>query len=268
MSRQRNYETRQCAFCGTEFTYYQPNSTKQRKFCSQKCWGLSEKKSVTKVCKWCGKTFDLGHGKTRKSKKTRFCGKQCSAKWRSNQPEQKKRFLKIQKKYKEKATEALRKTGFKAQSERMKRMNANPEFKRKATEGTKRRWRRNPTFLSRGGNGQITTPQRKLHEATGYPMEYHIGLKKLRKKRPDLHLPTKYSVDLAIPDRKIVIEIDGESHKTKKWKYLDKRKESVLGMLGWKTLRFWNEEVLKDLESVIKKIKEYSISMSETTITT
>ena len=79
---------------------------------------------------------------------------------------------------------------------------------------------------------------------TGWPMEHVIIVTPV--KHLFKSLPNHYKVDLAIPEKKIAIEVDGSSHKTKKWKFLDKRKTEVLNSLGWKVLRFWNEEVDKD----------------------
>jgi hypothetical protein len=97
------------------------------------------------------------------------------------------------------------------------------------------------TFLSRGGNGQNTKQQIILHELSGLPMEYPISLKIARGHFPCV--PKCYKVDLAHPETKLSIEVDGKSHNSKKWKFLDKRKTEILNFLGWKVLRFTNQEV-------------------------
>ena len=58
---------------------------------------------------------------------------------------------------------------------------------------------------------------------------------------------------------KISVEVDGKSHKLKKWKFLDKRKTEVLNSLGWKVLRFWNEEVMTNPQICLQKIQECMI---------
>jgi leucyl-tRNA synthetase len=58
----------------------------------------------------------------------------------------------------------------------------------------------------------------------------------------------------------LAIEIDGRTHKTKKWKFLDKRKTEVLNALGWSVLRFSNQRVDSDLEAVLKEIREFTVS--------
>ena len=70
-------------------------------------------------------------------------------------------------------------------------------------------------------------------------------------------LPNSYSVDIAHPQTLTAIEVDGSSHRTRKWKFLDRRKESVLSALGWSVLRFWNEEVLTDLDRVVRDVETH-----------
>jgi leucyl-tRNA synthetase len=65
-------------------------------------------------------------------------------------------------------------------------------------------------------------------------------------------------VDIADPARRLAIEIDGSTHRTKKWKFLDKRKTEVLNALGWSVLRFSNQKVDSDLEDVLREIREFT----------
>ena len=115
------------------------------------------------------------------------------------------------------------------------------------------------TFLSRGGNGKITPQQEHLFGllGQGWIMELPILTKEYVGKQKSL--PNCYKVDIGNPALKLLIEIDGKSHTTKKWKYLDKRKTEILTSLGWRILRFWNEEVTTNPTSCIQKIQEYMI---------
>jgi very-short-patch-repair endonuclease len=70
-------------------------------------------------------------------------------------------------------------------------------------------------------------------------------------------LPNCYKVDLASPEHKLAIEVDGKTHKLKRWKFLDRRKTAVLNFLGWKVLRFWNEEVSENPRAIAEKIRLY-----------
>src|SRR6185436_10700947 len=107
-------------------------------------------------------------------------------------------------------------------SERMKANNPmrNPETRHKMIASNKGR-----TFLARGGNGQLTMQQKALRDATGLPVEFVITTGPVKHLFPSL--PNHYKVDLADPLRKLAIEIDGKTHKLKKWKFFDKRKTAV-----------------------------------------
>ena len=91
-----------------------------------------------------------------------------------------------------------------------------------------------------------------LGRLTGWEVEYSIRTAEVKDQFPSL--PNHYCVDLALPELKIAVEVDGASHRTKKWKFLDKRKTEVLNALGWIVLRFWNEEVETDINMVMTKI--------------
>jgi hypothetical protein len=111
------------------------------------------------------------------------------------------------------------------------------------------------TFLARGGNGQLTVPQINLSEALGWPTEYPIETATVADRFDSL--PHAYKVDIANPDLKLAIEVDGNSHRSRKWRFLDRRKEEVLAALGWTVLRFPNELVLGDLDLVVKEVTDF-----------
>lgn len=135
----------------------------------------------------------------------------------------------------------------------------NPETVAKIKAASKGR-----TFLSRGGNGQLTKPQILLAELLGLPMEHVIPTAGA----VGISLPPCYKVDLAVPHLKLAIEVDGKTHKTKKWRFLDHRKTEVLASLGWSVLRFWNEEVLQSTSEVVAKIHECMTLRSKEITTT
>jgi len=62
-----------------------------------------------------------------------------------------------------------------------------------------------------------------------------------------------YIVDLVCFERKLVIEIDGGQHASNS---KDKERERWLASRGFKVIRFWNNEVLKDTENVLRSIWE------------
>lgn len=115
----------------------------------------------------------------------------------------------------------------------------------------------------RGGNGQTTEPQRLVATMTGWDMEVVINTVPAsvengkRKQWAALHeIPLNYKVDIGNPTLKIAIEIDGRQHKWRKLRQLDIKKEMHLNRLGWKVLRFTNEEVMTNSSQVLLEIQK------------
>jgi len=69
----------------------------------------------------------------------------------------------------------------------------------------------------------------------------------------------KYIVDFVNLERKIIIELDGGQHLENK---KDKLRDGWLKEQGYKVLRFWDNEVLTNVESVMEVIKEKILSPS------
>ena len=78
-----------------------------------------------------------------------------------------------------------------------------------------------------------------------------------RKKFRRQHAIANYVSDFYCNESKLVIELDGNFHTVAETKEYDKSRTNLLNELGITVLRFWNEEVIKDTEKVIKKISEY-----------
>jgi hypothetical protein len=68
--------------------------------------------------------------------------------------------------------------------------------------------------------------------------------------------PPHYKLDLACPQIRLAVEVDGNSHKAERVKAADRRKQDLLAERGWTLLRFWNREVLDDPEAVVRRITE------------
>jgi len=62
-----------------------------------------------------------------------------------------------------------------------------------------------------------------------------------------------YIVDFVCLEPKLIIELDGGQHATQ-IEY-DAKRSSYLNSLGFKVLRFWNNDVLSNLESVLESIQ-------------
>ena len=63
-----------------------------------------------------------------------------------------------------------------------------------------------------------------------------------------------YIVDFTTFERKLVVEIDGGQHNEGEGR--DKERTKWLEERGYRILRFWNNEVLANLEGVLERIKE------------
>jgi very-short-patch-repair endonuclease len=85
----------------------------------------------------------------------------------------------------------------------------------------------------------MTVPQRVLLAALGRgwvpEFAYSLG-------RRTPGYPSHYKIDIAEPNLKIAIEVDGFSHHSRR--LLDQKKDEKLRSLGWGVLRFWNRDIL------------------------
>ncbi|HVW91333.1 MAG TPA: endonuclease domain-containing protein [Devosia sp.] len=63
-----------------------------------------------------------------------------------------------------------------------------------------------------------------------------------------------YFVDFASLSECLVIEIDGDSHATKVAEVADAERDNYLAARGFKVLRFWNNDVLRNPEGVYHAI--------------
>ena len=61
-----------------------------------------------------------------------------------------------------------------------------------------------------------------------------------------------YIVDFCSRSRKLIIEVDGSQHLDQKVQ--DDIRTAYLESLGFRVLRFWNDDVLKDIDTVLQVI--------------
>jgi very-short-patch-repair endonuclease len=69
-----------------------------------------------------------------------------------------------------------------------------------------------------------------------------------------------YIVDFACMEKRLVIEVDGGQHAADKHK--DEARDYYLRCNGFRVLRFWNHEVINNMEAVLAVIWESSCSPS------
>lgn len=70
-----------------------------------------------------------------------------------------------------------------------------------------------------------------------------------------------YILDFYCPQIKLAIEIDGNSHGTADAVIYDKERTKFLESINIKVVRFKNEEVVKNIDNVIKKVHNSSLTL-------
>lgn len=90
----------------------------------------------------------------------------------------------------------------------------------------------------KGGNGREPVPivqeAEKLLSPWGFVREFPVKTKgHITKHNP----PSNYKVDFGHPEERIVIELDGPSHRKAEKRLQDRKKTEVLESLGWEVIR-------------------------------
>ena len=63
-----------------------------------------------------------------------------------------------------------------------------------------------------------------------------------------------YIVDFACPQHRLIVEVDGSQHAGAATAEADTSRTARLQALGWTILRFWNDDVLSDIDNVCRHI--------------
>ncbi|WP_457935918.1 endonuclease domain-containing protein [Mesorhizobium sp. 10J20-29] len=63
-----------------------------------------------------------------------------------------------------------------------------------------------------------------------------------------------YIVDFACPHHRLIVEVDGSQHADDAATDADRVRTARLEALGWTVLRFWNDDVLRDIDNVCQHI--------------
>jgi very-short-patch-repair endonuclease len=59
-----------------------------------------------------------------------------------------------------------------------------------------------------------------------------------------------YIVDFACPEHRLIVEIDGSQHANPDSAANDAARTHRLEAHGWTVLRFWNDDILRDIDNV------------------
>jgi ATP-dependent DNA helicase RecG len=68
------------------------------------------------------------------------------------------------------------------------------------------------------------------------------------------HIIDMFIVDFICLEKKLIIEVDGGYHNTNEQKEADELRTQILNEIGFKVIRFTNEEVIVDTDNTLKKI--------------
>lgn len=215
------------------------------------------------ICEWCHQGFTrkrMPTGRYR-GQNPRFCDKSCSAKWRMSDTEY------VQSLVTDRSRQVCRENMLEIRGRpevqvKLAEHNASPEWARARAIGQQRgheTLRRQGYIHLNGGNGTgLTVPQRILMERLEWEAEYILPVGK----RELGGLPTHYKIDIADPQSKIAIEVDGASHRTPTVRARDCKKTEYLQSQGWVVLRFSNKEILTNTEQVVAQIREVLMSIT------
>ena len=124
--------------------------------------------------------------------------------------------------------------------------------------------------VPRSGGGGISISKRKdkkerthaRHNRKNMPAAEVILWERLRRKQLGVsfrrqHPIKPFIVDFACISRKLIIELDGESHIGHENEIYDAKRTKYIEAQGWTVLRFWNDDIYESLDAVIEKIKKY-----------
>jgi len=65
-----------------------------------------------------------------------------------------------------------------------------------------------------------------------------------------------YVLDFYCPERRLAVEVDGGQHGDVHAEQHDADRESYLSQLGIRVIRFWNNDVLRNTDGVMQRIRE------------
>ncbi len=66
-----------------------------------------------------------------------------------------------------------------------------------------------------------------------------------------------YVVDFYCPERRLVVELDGGQHNDEKQIEYDRLRSRAFKELDIRVIRFWNNNVLKDIDTVLQEIDRW-----------
>ena len=108
---------------------------------------------------------------------------------------------------------------------------------------------KNKTILARNLRKNSTIQERRLWNLLKNRQFHNL---KFKRQQP----VGDYIVDFICKEAKIIIEIDGGQHNEPENIEYDKTRTEYLNTLGYKVIRFWNNEIYENIEGVVLRLKE------------
>jgi len=101
---------------------------------------------------------------------------------------------------------------------------------------------------------EVTPPEDRLWQEL---RKSQLGYKFRRQQSID-----RFIVDFYCPELKLVIEVDGQCHDGDEAFEYDKKRQEYLENLGLKVVRYNTQEIFRNLEGVVRDIKEVCDKLS------
>jgi len=98
---------------------------------------------------------------------------------------------------------------------------------------------------------------RKNQTKTEEKLWFELRHEKLGHKFKRQHSIGGYILDFYCPQKKLIIELDGEIHNTKEAKEYDEVRDKYFKELDYKVLRFKNSEIESGIEKVLEEIGKF-----------
>ena len=214
-----------------------------------------------KICERCGKEFETPR------KHQRFCSRSCAQRSKKISEETRRKLSEITT-YNLKNNEDLRRKmqekvwgNVQNQSKSSERMKKNNPMKndvaREKMISTLKQNQRN--CFNNCGNGHISYVESLLMDdmiKLGFVYNLPINTRDAREMFPEKRYAYNYKPDFVHVELKLCVEIDGTNHTSHKEIERDKKKEDCLNFLGYRTIRFTNEQVINEYEYVLNCIGE------------
>jgi len=112
-------------------------------------------------------------------------------------------------------------------------------------------------MFKRAGPNEIARARQLRRDAT--ELEKHLWWKLRELNAQGCHFRRQspfraYTLDFVEHDARLVIELDGGQHGEAAHQSRDERRDAVLTSQGYLTLRFWNSDVVENIEGVFETI--------------